>query len=254
MPQNTPEDAPLLFCPFCRECFEKSEALAVEGALQCPEHELGLVPFDQLPKSLEELESELPADDENVTLFDPRFGRGFVFAGAGLLLASFWMTFVEISSRGATRAFSGFAAAADRAPNLWTVPFVAVMFIAILVRRRSLAKMRGARLSVLLLALAPLFALGYSYLQVVRGAAAESAVTGAAQMTVSLGSGVLVAVVAAISIAIGAYRLGIVKMPGMGPVSADPDRRSPIVADDEPDAARGARETRGTRGRGRRAG
>jgi hypothetical protein len=241
MAEKKPEDAPLLFCPFCRECFEQSEALvAPGGGVQCPEHELALVPFDQLPRSLEEIESELPADDENVTLFDPRFGRGFAFAGAGMLIASFWMTFVVIASDGRERAISGFAAASDRAPNLWTVPFVAVMIIAILVRRRSLAKMRGARLSILLLALAPLFALGYSYFQVARGAAAQSAIAGAAQMTVSPGSAGLVAAMAAVSIAIGAHRLGIVRIPGMGPVSADPERSSPIVAD-EPVKKRGRR-------------
>jgi hypothetical protein len=231
MAQKTPEDAPLLFCPFCRECFETSEALAVDGGFQCPDHELALVPFDELPKSLEEIESELPADDENVTLFDPRFGRGFVFAGAGLLVASFWMTFVEISSNGVSRAFSGFAAASDRAPNLWTVPFVAVMIVAIIGRRRSLAKMRGARLSILMLSLAPLFALAYSYFQVLRGAEAQSAIAGAPEMTVSLGMASYVAMAAAVSIAIGAYRLGIVNVPGLAPPSADPDRRSPIVRD-----------------------
>jgi hypothetical protein len=241
MADEKPDDAPLLFCPFCRECFEKSEALAMDGKLLCPEHELGLVVFDQLPKSLEEIESELPADDENITLFDPRFGRGYVFAGAGLLIASFYATFVSISTGSASRAFTGFAAAADRAPNLWTVPFVAVMLVAILVRRRSLATMRGARLSILLLSLAPLFALGYSYLQVARGAAAESAIEGAAHMSVSLGMSVPLAIAAAISIAAGAYRLGIVKVPGIGPVSADPERQSPIMADETPAKPRSRR-------------
>ena len=237
MPESTSEDT-LLFCPFCRECFERREALVSSGTPQCPEHELALVPFDQLPRSLEELESELPADDESLTLFDPRFGRGFVFAGAGLLLGSFFLTFIEIQSRGATRAFSGLLAASDRAPNLWTVPFVAVMILAIVMRRRSLEKMRGARLSVLLLALAPLFALGYSYLQVLRGAAAQSAIAGAPEMTVSLGSSVPVAMVAAGLIAFGAYRLGIVRLPNGGPVSAEPHRRSPIEVEPDPKPAR----------------
>lgn len=232
MPAKTPEDSPLLFCPFCRECFERSESLLSNGTPQCPEHELALVAFDQLPRSLEEIESELPQDDEDLTLFDPRFGRGFVLGGAGLLVASFFMTFVEISSRGETRAFSGMAAASGRAPNLWTVPFVAVMIVAILFRRRSLAKMRGARLSILLLALAPLFALGYSYLQVSSGAALESAASGT-EMLVSPGAAVYVAAAAAISIAIGAYRLGIVRVPGQGPVSADPQQRSPIEIDQD---------------------
>ena len=36
------EARPLLFCPFCRECFE--------GEAQCPEHELALVRFEDLPR------------------------------------------------------------------------------------------------------------------------------------------------------------------------------------------------------------
>ncbi|HVZ36050.1 MAG TPA: hypothetical protein VG963_26665, partial [Polyangiaceae bacterium] len=64
----------VLFCPFCRECFEDSST--------CPEHELRLVPFDQLTPDPEAREDEgdaappTNAEEAHLAPFDPRFGRG----------------------------------------------------------------------------------------------------------------------------------------------------------------------------------
>src|SRR4051812_41261443 len=81
--------APILFCPFCRECFE--------GESRCPEHDLGLVPFDQLARTAEDLAADIPREDEDVSVFDGRFGRGIVALGTALFFVSFGMTFVDIS-------------------------------------------------------------------------------------------------------------------------------------------------------------
>ena len=215
-------EAPILFCPFCRECFE--------GETRCPEHDLGLVPFDQLSRTAEDLAADIPREDEDVSVFDGRFGRGIVALGTTLFFVSFGMTFVDISVQGDAAGFSGFEAAAGHAPNLWTVPFVGALLVAILARRRSLAKMRSARLSVLLLAVAPLFAIGYSYFHVLEGAAHESARAGAAAMDVSPGVGIFVAALGTLIVALGAYRLGVVKMTDHGPGRADLDAQSPIEA------------------------
>ncbi|MFO0682591.1 MAG: hypothetical protein U0234_11095 [Sandaracinus sp.] len=215
-------DARILFCPFCRECFE--------GETRCPEHELALVPFDELPRNLEDAEADLPRDDQSLPPFDFRFGRGWVTAGALAFVASFAMTFVQIRVQGDARGFTAMEAASAQAPNLWTVPFVGVFLIAILGRRRSLAKMRSARLSVLLLGLAPLFAIGYSYFHVLEGAAQQAAHSHGAPLDVSPGLGILVAAVGSALVMAGARRLGYVARPVHGPSRADLDVRSPIDA------------------------
>ena len=218
------DDPRILFCPFCRECFE--------GEARCPEHDLALVPFEKLPRTAEDAAADLPRDDEELSAFDGRFGRAIVAAGALTILASFAMTFVDITVQGSATGFSGFEAASGRAPNLWTVPFVGVVLVAILARRRSLAKMRGARLSVMLLGLAPLFAIGYSYLHVLEGAAAATTSAGAQAMQVSPGLGVFVAAFGSAVVALGARRLGLLPaVKGLGPPPADHDTRSPIDRD-----------------------
>jgi hypothetical protein len=219
------DGAPILFCPFCRECFE--------GEARCPEHDLLLVPFEKLPRNAEDEAADLPADDEDLATSDLRFGRGWIAAGAALLGLSFAMPFVDLHVGSKTFAFTGMTAAAQRAPNLWTVPFVAALVIGILGRRRSLRKMRGARLSMLFLSAAPLFALGYSYLHVVQGAALESA-RGTATMTVTPGFGIAVAIAGALVMAFGARKLGHVSLEGYAPSRADVDQRSPIITAHEP--------------------
>lgn len=199
-PKNRPEvdPAPLLFCPFCRECFE--------GEKECPEHELALVPFERLPK--EDDPDAVPAHDAPVPLFDARFGRGWVLAGIVILVAGFAMPLMEIATATQSTVFSGFSAAVRRAPNLWMLPFVAAMFAWVLVRRRTPIAMRGARLAGVVFAIAPLFALGYTLIKVTQGAAEHVARTGQA-MDVNVEYGVVVVAVGALSLLIGSARLGV---------------------------------------------
>ena len=228
------EDTRILFCPFCRECFEGpfEGGSVAGGGPRCPEHDLALVAFDALPRNAEDIASETPRDDQEMSTFDGRFGRGIVVAGALTFVISFALTFVDIGFAGDMHGFSGFEAASGRAPNLWTVPFVGVLLIAILSRRRSLAKMRSARLSVMLLGLAPLFAIGYSYFRVLEGAAAGF--SRAAEMNVSPGVGVWVTAIGTALVVYGSRRLGTPDARAYdGPARADLDARSPIDARDE---------------------
>jgi hypothetical protein len=190
-------DAPLLFCPFCRECYE--------GETKCPEHELALVPFGKLPR--EEDPEAAPAHDQPLGAFDPRFGRGFVMAGVLALLVGFAMPFLSVESGTQLRVFSGFEAAATRAPNLWTVPFVAGMFVWILARRRTPLAMLGARLVAIVFAFAPIASLAYTIVKVREGAA-QLAERGQS-MAIGIEHGAWVIAAAAALLLVGAMRFGV---------------------------------------------
>lgn len=212
-PARPKDERPLLFCPFCRECFE--------GERECPEHELALVPFDKLPRDPELDGSELPAHDEPVSMLDPRFGRGLVMAGVVLLLIGFALPVLTLASADQSRAFSGFEVASTRARNLWTIPFVAAMFVWVLARRRTPLAMLGARLAGIVFGLAPLFSLAFTVLKVTQGAAQEAARGGRA-LEVSVDYGVGVLAIASLLLVAGSARLGVLPQPKGGPSSPEP--------------------------------
>ena len=128
------DEGSILFCPFCRECFE--------GEARCPDHDLALVPFARLPEARREL-----ADDEPLLPLDPRFGRGFVFLGAALMLAGFLGPLARTYYGDQEAWDTGYRLAATRAMNLWMVPMVAAALVAILHRRATLAQLRSVRLA-----------------------------------------------------------------------------------------------------------
>lgn len=215
-PPDPKADAPLLFCPFCRECFE--------GEKECPEHELALVPFEKLPRDPEEAARELPAHDEPVSILEPRFGRGLVMAGVVTSLVGFALPVLSIATATQTRVFSGFEAAASRAPNLWTVPFVAAMFVWVLARRRTPLQMLGARLAGIVFAIAPLLSLAYTALKVRAGAAQLAERTHQA-MEVGVEHGAVVIALGALLLLVGSARLGV--LPGAKGGPAGPEGAPP---------------------------
>lgn len=218
-----PTNAELLFCPFCRECYE--------GAATCPEHDLRLVPWDDLPRGSDD---EI-VDTQDLAPIDPRFGRAEMAAGALLLLVGFVCPLFTVSSAdilSEPRTFSALAAAADQAPNLWTIPFVGVIALSLVLRRRSPRAMRGARLASLLLALAVPCSLAYTLYKVSMGAAQMTASRGYT-FDVAIEWGVAVPVVAAVLLVIGSLRFGMVPFVVAGPASADPD----ATPDAEPSSA-----------------
>ena len=155
------DPAPPLFCPFCEECFE--------GELRCPEHDIPLVPFEDLAAARGR---DLPDEGEKVSALDPRFGRLPLVLGALTVLAGFFLPFVRTDfPDGTMSSGTGLEVASNVALNLWIVPAVAATLLSILGRRRSLVAMRGARLAVLLLSLVGLSSVIYTVSRVYLGAA-----------------------------------------------------------------------------------
>ena len=169
------QDGGVLFCPFCRECFE--------GVRVCPEHELGLVPFQNLPRQAHEREVRW---DEAVMPWEVRFGRLELVLGVVGLLAGFaFMPFVEGAFDDQRIAWTALEIATSRAPNLWTVPFAAALFVVFLFRRRTPLEMRGARLAGIALALMPAISIGYSLWNIRR---AVGQAHGAVALTPAMGA------------------------------------------------------------------
>ena len=186
--------AKLLFCPFCRECFEDLE--------RCPDHDLPLVPFEALPVPVVEQE-----DDAPVPVLDPKRGRLELVVAALGLLGGFLLPLVQVTAvtaAGVERAqsFTALAAAAERAPNLWAVPIAGALFASLVARRRTPLQMRGARLAALIVALAPVLSVVYSLRRMMAAADLERGVA------VSVEPGAYVIVGAAIVAVIGSVRFG----------------------------------------------
>jgi hypothetical protein len=133
-------DSRVLFCPFCAEPFE--------GLSRCPSHDLELVPFRELSKLREH------DDHARVALRATGFGRATLFAGALLSLLSFFCPLLRYSGQLEIEN-SMLAKARGGAPYLWMVPAVALAVFSVLLRRRTPAGMRGARLALCLLAPLP---------------------------------------------------------------------------------------------------
>ena len=121
----------VLFCPFCRECFE--------GETKCPEHDLALVPLVRLgPDPLAPVEKV--GDAEPLPLYAPGYGRAWV-----ALAAVFNVIATALPLTWGGRPL--FVLAAKR-PSLWTPSLVAFTLLFVLARRRSPRALRGMRVLV----------------------------------------------------------------------------------------------------------
>lgn len=195
--------AKLLFCPFCRECFEDTD--------RCPDHDLPLVPFEELPVAPREQD-----DDAPVPMLDPSRGRAELTVAALALFAGFLAPLVEVSALGRTQSFTALAAAAERAPNLWSIPIAGALFASLVLRRRTPLQMRGARLAGLMVALAPVISVVYSVRRMLNAATLEQGVT------VTMLWGPYLVVAASILAAIGSFRFGgALRAHGSAPSSPD---------------------------------
>jgi hypothetical protein len=141
----------VLFCPFCGEAFE--------GETRCPAHELRLVPWQDLPQP-----DRVPPDDRPLPWSSPRFGRGYVAAGAAIALLAFAALPLARVEGALQMGGTMLALALSGTHKLWLVPAAAWAQFAILYRRRTPAAMRGARLAILLVGLVPALACGWTWL------------------------------------------------------------------------------------------
>lgn len=192
-----------LFCPFCRDCFEDTD--------RCPDHDLVLVPFEALPVPPREQE-----DDAQVPILDPTRGRAELLVSGLVLLGGFLAPLVEVSALGRTQTFTALAAAAERAPNLWSIPIAGALFVSLVARRRTPLQMRGARLAALVVALAPIVSIVYSVRRMLAAAEMEDGVR------VAVGMGPYVIVAASLLGVVGALRFGgSLRAHGSAPSSPD---------------------------------
>lgn len=208
-PEKAPEaDGRLLFCPFCRECYE--------GETECPVHELELVEFQDLPR--QQHEHDLPGWEEPVDPWDVRFGRGWLALGALALVVGFFLPLATGTFEDTTTTWTGYQLAIGRAGNLWTVPFVAAMFVYFLLRRRTPIQMMGSRLVALVLSVAPLLSLGYSIMKMRQGVARAHGALG-----LDYEPGVVVIAAGCLLLLVGSLRFGVLPSSEIAPHGSSPD-------------------------------
>lgn len=138
----------LLACPFCRQLFTPGEAE------RCPECALALKPLASLPPSYEALADEplveIAPEDERRPFTDFSLGRGALAALAALGVTLFFTPWiVERAPEIAVR--SGFDLAA-RQSFWWAAAIAFFVMIPLVLSRRTIRAMRGARVAVAFLA------------------------------------------------------------------------------------------------------
>jgi hypothetical protein len=138
-------------CPFCREMFEAGEHE------ECPVCGVALAAFEKLPPSIDAMnEDGVPTapELETLPLTDLGRGKGVLVGIAFVGLVMFFLPWVHITlpyidSR------SAFDIAHGRAGWLWGAGSAWLVLIPTVLSRRSIAKMRGARVAAAFLAAIP---------------------------------------------------------------------------------------------------
>ena len=157
-------------CPFCRELFPRGEAR------ECPLCGVRLVAASKLPEPAVAL-----ADDETAAPKDPAeeifpwlhwgHGRGPMIACAMLGLALFAMPWVHMFAPD-RRVFSGIELA-SRAQIAWSVGVAWFTLLPLVLSRRTVRDMLGARLAMAVLAAIPAVTCALLLLRPPRGAEAH---------------------------------------------------------------------------------
>jgi hypothetical protein len=194
----------VLFCPFCGDGFE--------GQTLCPDHELALVPWQQLPNAKR-------ADPPEVDLagHSLRLGRGWLALSSLLLFVAFAALPLGRVSGAASMGGSMLTLALHGAHKLWLVPAASATLIALLYRRRSPRSMRAARLAALFTVLVAPLSVLWAWSGTLAAIALLAERTGQALQPAFASGGYLV-LLATIPGVIGALRLG--GLPGDQPTGA----------------------------------
>jgi hypothetical protein len=137
----------LVACPFCREMFRRGEAK------RCPSCGLGLERLEDLPPSVHtdhEPEEALHPDEERLPASYLGRGRGALLLVACFGIAAFFMPWVHERAP-ELRSLSGPELASRRLGWMWAPLIAWLVMIPLVYTRRSVHKMRGARLAVAML-------------------------------------------------------------------------------------------------------
>jgi hypothetical protein len=187
----------VLFCPFCRECFE--------GLTRCPEHDLALVGFERLgPDPLDEAHDPDVVDSTPLEPLDPGFGRGWVAAGAVLNALALGFEFVR--GVGPSAGLSVLELAIT-APSLWTLPIVSFVLLFVLRRRSTPRALRSLRVLVPMLAFVSPITCGWVMWRLHQGVAVWA--TGKRMIGLEAGSAWHVVALASVFMLVGGVRLGV---------------------------------------------
>jgi hypothetical protein len=184
----------VLFCPFCGDGFE--------GVTHCPDHELPLVPWQQLPRAKR---SDPP--DVDLAWFSPRLGRGWLATSAVLGSIAFACMPLGHAQGSAKMGGTMLQLALHGAHKLWLVPAAAITLLLMLYRRRSPQALRAARLAALFTALIAPIAVLWTW-SGVREAVTALAQRNGETLVPALASGGYLVLLATLPALWGAFRLG----------------------------------------------
>ncbi len=138
----------LLACPFCREMF------AIGETQVCPNCDIQVVPLRDLPPSHEAmLEDELPPvspEDEPFPMAHLGRNRGSLLLLSVLGILTFFLAPWIHQSAPEIVTWSGFEFA-QRLPWLWAAGIAWLILLALVLSRRTIRQMRGARLATALM-------------------------------------------------------------------------------------------------------
>jgi hypothetical protein len=184
----------VLFCPFCGDGFE--------GVSHCPDHELALVPWQDLPRAKR-------SDPLHVDLawYSPRLGRGWLAGSALLTLVAFASLPLGHTEGSANMGGTILQLALHGAHRLWLVPAASITLLLVLFRRRSPQSMRAARIAALFTVLIAPASVLWTWPSVREAVAAYAQRTGQSLAPV-LASGAYLIVLATLPGLFGALRLG----------------------------------------------
>lgn len=139
----------LLACPFCRELFPSG------ADERCPECGVVLESFHRVAEYADDIDGELPIPDEerHVRWSSPKHGRGPLLVAPVVGLVTFFLPWISIAYPVSLH-MSGF----DLARRLgwpWAIAAAWLVLLPTVLTRRSLRRMRSARLAVLMLSVIP---------------------------------------------------------------------------------------------------
>jgi hypothetical protein len=185
----------VLFCPFCGDGFE--------GLTQCPDHELALVPWQELPKAKRSDPPEL-----DLAWHSPRLGRAWLALSSLFMLGGFAsLPLGRVTGASGSMGGSMLQLALHGAHKLWLVPAASAVLLALLYRRRSPRAMRAARVAAAFTAMVPSFALVWAWSSTLEAVALLAERSGEV-LVPELASGAYTILLATIPGLIGALRFG----------------------------------------------